>query len=160
MHDEALSKLNKRDASGKVLVTKDDPVLQPNYGKTGMMIIAVFNIITTLINCYIVGYKTKYASESYWNNYTAYLDTLFCIINIFIICLVIYYKPTHFLRYLEAFGTILLLQKSLYFLEMNQKIAPLILIFYEVFIDIIYFSVVILIMFCAFATSFYLMGQN
>ena len=41
---------------------------------------------------------------------------------------------------------------------MHSKIAPLIIIFYQVLSDIIDFVVVILIMFIAFSTSFYLLG--
>lgn len=113
-----------------------------------------------MVNLYFVGYKSYYSGATYWNSYTAPIDTLFCIVNFSIIGMVLYFKPTQALRILEAFGTILLAQKSLYFLEMNSKIAPLIIIFYQVLSDIQYFIIVILIMFLAFATSFYLLGQN
>ena len=110
------------------------------------------------MNTGVVVFKIYYSTASYLNNYWAPIDILFCIVNFFIIGMIINYEPTQALRIFEAFGMILLAQKSLYFLEMNSKIAPLILIFYQVLYDILDFIVVILIMFCAFSSAFYLLG--
>ena len=158
--DWAKQNLGKRDANNTVIVTKEDKRLEANYGYNQMLPLSIFNLILNLINTSIVVFKTYQSAASYWNNYWAPIDTLFVLINFFIIGMVMNYEPTQALRIFEAFGMILLAQKSLYFLEMHSKIAPLIIIFYQVLYDILDFMFVILIMFCAFSSAFYLLGQN
>lgn len=142
------------------MVLKTDPRLDKNYGRGYMIMFTFCNLITTLINIVVVVLKTIYTRDSYWSSQWGPIDTAFCFCNFIIVCMLFYYEPTEFLRYLEAFTAILLGQKSLYFLEMNDKIAPLIFIFYKVLDEIKYFMLVIAIMFLAFSSAFYLLGQN
>jgi hypothetical protein len=95
-----------------------------------MIIIQIANIIMTLINIGIVVFKFKYSFESYFYSQNFWLDSLFCLVNLLIIGFAINYEPTQAMRIFEAFGILLLGTKSLYFLEMHRKIAPLILIFF------------------------------
>lgn len=143
-----------------MLVLDTDPRLDPNYVRGLMTLIGIGNLILTIVNIGVVVLKTKHTGESYWNSQWSYLDFSYCFINFIIVCLILNYKPYAVLRYLEAFNAIILAQKSLYFLEMVDKIAPLINILYQVLGEIKYFLLVIVIMFCAFASAFYLLGQN
>lgn len=90
----AQANIGKRDANNTVIVTKDDPRLDPNYGFNYMLLISIFNIIVTLVNISLIVLRSMDAAESYWNSQWAYIDSLFCVVNVVIIALVIYYKPT------------------------------------------------------------------
>jgi len=61
---------------------------------------------------------------------------------------------------MECAGTILVFVKFSYFLSLFDAIAPLIDTIWRVFVDIVYFVVVLLISFVVFGTCFYLVGQN
>jgi hypothetical protein len=124
-----------------------------------MLIIGLINLAITLINIGIVAIKT-YKANTYWKSYWGPIDTSFCLVNFIIVMFVIVHQKSQFLRYLEALAAILLAAKSLYFLEMNAKLAPLVYILFEVFGDILWFVLIIFIMFLAFSSSFYLLGQN
>jgi len=64
------------------------------------------------------------------------------------------------LRYMEAFTSILIAFKGLYFLELDSKFSPLILIMFKVFGDIFYFMLILLIVCFSFAVAFWTIGQN
>ena len=159
-HDFAILNKGKRDKDNKLIIMADDPRFDPNYGRTGMTIIGVVNLLFTLINIYVVARKTYETKATYWASQWGPIDATFCLFNLIIVILILNFDKSEFLRYLEAIASILMAQKSLYFLEMNSKLAPLIFIFYKVLSDIYYFVWIIAILFLAFASSFYLLGRN
>ena len=63
-------------------------------------------------------------------------------------------------RYSEVLIVLLMTDKLLSFLELNDNTSPLMDIIYQVFTDIGYFIIVFMIVIIACATCFYLFGQN
>lgn len=125
-----------------------------------MIFLGIFNLVITILNVGVVVAKTYYTGESYWNSQWSYIDSVFCFVNLTIVVMILNYTPRAVLRYLTAFNAILLAQKSLYFLEMNNKVAPLVNILYQTLTKIRYFLLINIIMFCAFASAFYLLALN
>ena len=64
------------------------------------------------------------------------------------------------LRIFEATLTFSLLCKSLYFMMLNEEIAPLINIIFKVLGDIAYFLEIFLVFEVAFILGFYCLGKN
>jgi hypothetical protein len=157
--DFVLQNKGKRDKNNTLLVAENDERLAKDFGQFEMNIWGGINLVVTLVNIAIVAVKTTKAN-TYWKSYWGPIDTTFCLVNFLIVIMVFQHRQSNFLRYLEALAAILLAAKSLYFLEMNSKLAPLVYILFEVFADITWFILVILIMFLAFSSAFYLLGQN
>lgn len=92
----------------------------------------------------------------------AYFDIMYIVINSLVsISLVdgsILTKEN--LRIVEAFLSIIIILKLVYYTQLIDGIAPLISIIIQIFIDIGWFMVIFCIIIFAFAYSFYLIGKN
>jgi len=66
---------------------------------------------------------------------------------------------SHHYRVVAAIVCVLLMSKALYFLKLNDRIAPLIFILVRILSDIRYFMFVFLIILAAYMVAFYLIGQ-
>lgn len=64
------------------------------------------------------------------------------------------------IRIVEAFLSIIIILKLVYFTQLIDGIAPLISIIIQIFIDIGWFMIIFGIIIFAFAYSFYLIGKN
>ena len=64
------------------------------------------------------------------------------------------------LRISQAFLTMLIYFRSLYFLSLVDKISPIIDIFYRICWDIKYFVLVLFILLYMFASCFHTLGEN
>lgn len=126
------------------------------------------NICTSLYPFYFIILQTKYLKKGIFTNMWAYVDFLGCIgsiyvsICIFFNCGIEYSRPKtawqHY-RVCAAVVCILIMSKSLYFLKLNDKIAPLIFIMVKIIQDIRFFMYVFFIIQFSFMVAFYLIGQ-
>ena len=64
------------------------------------------------------------------------------------------------LRVVEAFLSVLIWNKSIYFMTLDNKMVPLIAIIFKILKEITYFVVVLVIFMFAFSLSFFLIGKN
>jgi hypothetical protein len=63
-------------------------------------------------------------------------------------------------RTVEAFLSILIWNKSIYFMTLSNRMAPLVAIIFKILSDIVNFMIVLAILGLSFALSFYLVGIN
>lgn len=131
------------------------------------IIFSVLNIIASIYPIYYIILQGRYLKEQIFKNYWAYIDLMGCIGSLYVSVCVFYncgiYKNIprtawHHYRQVAAFVCILIMTKSLYFLKLNDKIAPLIFIVVKIFEDIRYFMLVFFIIQFSFMIAFYLIG--
>lgn len=87
--DYAEANKNKRDKKNKLKILPGDPRLDPDYGRSWMMLIGSLNMLMTLINIGIVVLKTYITRETYWNSQWGPLDTAFCIFNFIVVVMIL-----------------------------------------------------------------------
>lgn len=137
-----------------------------NFGPT--FIATTLNFASTLWLLYTVIIQGIEVGVSYLKNHWAIIDVVFCMLNIYI-SLGIFGDSSGFAddkvgwkdqRIIEAIVAVLIWTKSLYYMQLSDHMAPLVLIIFKVFFDIKWFILTLSIAIFAFSNSFYLLGKN
>jgi hypothetical protein len=90
----------------------------------------------------------------------SYIDLAIIILNIVIVSSLVFHIEIWVLRIIEAFLTLLIYLKSLYFLRLVGNIAPIIDIIFVILNDIGHFMLIFTIGLIAFSHAFYIIGLN
>jgi len=127
------------------------------------VILSIVYLVSTTANLGIVVTKSYFSPITYWKgSQWGMIDSTFVLFSYIISALIMTdtKSTTAALRYFEAFTAILIAFRGLYFLELNNKFSPLILIMFKVFGDIYYFMLVLILVMFSFTTAFWTIGQN
>ena len=127
------------------------------------VILSIVYLVSTTANLGIVVTKSYFSPITYWmGSQWGMIDSTFVLFSYIISALIMTdtKSTTAALRYFEAFTAILIAFRGLYFLELNNKFSPLILIMFKVFGDIYYFMLVLILVMFSFTTAFWTIGQN
>ena len=131
------------------------------------IIFSVINVLCTIYPLYFIGLQTKYLKSEVLRNQWILIDFFGCMGSIYVsICVFsncgIEGNKTetawHHYRVVAAITCILIMLKSLYFLKMDDNIAPLIFIIFKIISDIRQFMYVFFIILFSFMVAFYLIG--
>lgn len=126
------------------------------------MTLVVINLLLCAYSFAMVCTQCYHSWKTFLKSIWVYFDILYIISNSFVsICLLdrSIMHITH-VRAIEAFLSVIIIIKFVYFTQLIDGIAPLISIIIQIFIDIGWFMVIFAIIIFAFSYSFYLIGRN
>ena len=105
--------------------------------------------------------QTYHTGFTYWQSAWSYFELTFSLSS-FIVALMIILKidDNQYLRWIEAVGALAIWFLSLYYLQLFDKIAPLIIIIFKIYSDITPFLKLLGLFTFAFTNAFYLLGRN
>lgn len=90
-----------------------------------------------------------------------WFDLIFYVFNTLVFWRISSPDPSmQFQRIFETFGVIFFLIKTFYFLKLNDRVAPLVSIVFQIVYDIQYFLFILIVAMVCFAIAFYLLGRN
>jgi hypothetical protein len=131
------------------------------------LIISAINVITSIYPLYFIFLQALYMKKAIAYNLWAYIDlfgcigSIYCSFCVFWNCGIVNDQPKsawHHYRIVAAISCILIMGKSLYFLKLIDKIAPLIFIMVKIMGGISQFMIVFGINLLSFMCAFYLIG--
>ena len=128
-------------------------------------------LINIAVNIYIIRYRFLRAIEGgssrQLQNFRVYIEYVLCAFNICVSLINIYESSAYAVnkanvymwpRQVEAFSSLLIWFRPIYFLQLNDDVAPYVVIFRKEIFSIRYFVPILLMIIFSFAVSFYLLG--
>lgn len=133
-----------------------------NQGYTGAVTLIIVNLLLCAYSFAMVCTQCYYSWKILLKSIWVYFDILYIISNTFVSICLLDRSIMHIshVRSIEAFLSVVIIIKFVYFTQLIDGIAPLISIIIQIFIDIGWFMLILIIIIFAFAFSFYLIGRN
>ena len=129
--------------------------------KKELEIISVINQFFTVIQVIIMILMFKKMGRTFLLRYYTWFDLLFYIFNTMVMTRIINPDPSMRLqRIYETFAIIFFLLKTLYFLKLSDRIAPMISIVFQIIYDIRFFCIIFGLAWFCFSVAFELQGKN
>ena len=116
-------------------------------------ILCAFSLLLKMCN------QSWHTGRSYWKSQWAWMDLIYAILNMSMSVMIIKeltYLPS--LRIIESIAAIFIWFMSLYYMQLFDNIAPLIIIIFKVFKDITSFMKLLFIFIFCFTCVFFLIG--
>ena len=124
------------------------------------IICVIIQGIITMFNTFIFVKQTRHLKTLVFHRKWSYIDLAIILLNIIIVSGLVFPIKISTMRIVEAFLTLLIYLKSLYFLRLVGNIAPMIDIIFVILDDIVHFMLIFTIGLVAFSHAFYIFGLN
>lgn len=133
-----------------------------SQGNASAYALIAFNLFLSGYSLAMICIQCYHSWKTFLKSIWAYFDILYIITNSFVSICLIDQSIIHIshVRTVEAFLSVIIIMKLVYFMQLIDVIAPLISIIIQIFIDIAWFMLIFVIIIFAFSYSFYLIGRN
>lgn len=130
--------------------------------------LGVCNLALAIVSIYFMVIQTIVIKKRYICTKWAFCDGAYSLITLVTTYLIFcnssdeeeYVASLKYLRKLGAINSLVVCSKGIYFLELHEKISPMIKSIISMITDVVNFAVLLLITLIAFSTSFFIIGRN
>ena len=130
-----------------------------------MTAIVIINAIVAGIAVLNIFAQSIFVRETYWLSYWAYFDLVHSCLSV-VIAILISLERSYPTEYMKAYRVVMSVMaimvwaKGFYFIELIDKVSPLIHSIFMIFYDIKWFMITFIISIIGFAMAFLLLGYN
>lgn len=136
---------------------KGSALLANTSSNPSLKIISIINLSMTILQLIIMGQMFKKMGIKFFQRPYTWFDLIFYVFNTLVFYRIYNPDPSmQWQRIFETFGVIFFLIKTFYFLKLNDRIAPLVSIVFQIVYDIKYFMIILILAIVCFAIAFYL----
>ena len=131
-------------------------------------LLGVCNLALAIVSIYFMVIQTMMIKKRYICTKWAFCDGAYSLITLVTTYLIFcnssdeeeFVASLKYLRKLGAINSLVVCSKGIYFLELHEKISPMIKSIISMITDVVNFAVLLLITLIAFSTSFFIIGRN